>query len=669
MPTLVWVRRPLSGTSSAGASGGVSASAAAAAAAPDSAVSASSAAAVQVALPVVSSKQKATCSGKKTNRKRNRANAATTAKKKSKTTSGRDLPRGVTKKPSGKFGSSIQWGPKQCYIGTFDTPEQASAAYISARKDLDDANISTVGADEKDAIFDAAKKKALESFGGFVPEERDLPTGVKKKPSGRFRSDTYWGGKKRHIGTFDTPEQASAAYMSMRKDLDNAKLSAFGADEVDAIFDAAKEKALEVAANAATTAKKKSKTTSGRDLPRGVRKTLSGKFKSETRWGGKQRVIGMFDTPEQASAAYLSVKRDRDDVILPSCGAAQVDAMFDAAKKTAQESVGIVKRKPRGVQKKPSGKFGSSIQWGPKQCYIGTFDTAEQASAAYLCVRKDLDDAAVSSCGAHEVDSVFDKAKQKAIDSFGAFDPEKRDLPTGVYKLRSGKYQSRIKWGRKTRRIGMFDTPEQASAAYMSVRKDLDDANISMVDADEVNIVFDLAKTKAIDSFGAFDPEKRDLPTGVYKLRSGKFKSEIRWGGKTRRIGMFDTSEQASAAYMSVRKDLDDAKLSALGDDEANATFDEVKTKALEAVGGFVTRDLPQGVSKRSSGNFQSAIFWGGEQHHIGTFDSPEQASAAYMSARKDRDDAHLSALGADEVKTAFDAAKKKALEATYVIM
>ena len=43
---------------------------------------------------------------------------------------------------------------------------------MSVKKDLGDANISTVGADEKDAIFDAVKKKALESFGGFVPEER-----------------------------------------------------------------------------------------------------------------------------------------------------------------------------------------------------------------------------------------------------------------------------------------------------------------------------------------------------------------------------------------------------------------------------------------------------------------------------------------------------------------
>ena len=55
-------------------------------------------------------------------------------------------------------------------------------------------------------------------------------------------------GKMRYIGSsFDTPEQASAAYMSMKKDLDAAKLSAFGADKKEAIFDAAKKKALETA--------------------------------------------------------------------------------------------------------------------------------------------------------------------------------------------------------------------------------------------------------------------------------------------------------------------------------------------------------------------------------------------------------------------------------------
>ena len=257
MPTLVWVYRPKSGT--IGAAGVDSArKAEAAAAVPDPVVTAAAAAAavpdsVHVALPAVSSNRCADAGGgKRKKRKTNsRAKAATVAKKKSKTTSDRDLPRGVHTLSSGNFQSTIWWGTcnKQHHIGTFDTPEQASAAYMSARKDLDDANISTVGADEKDAIFDAAKKKALESFGGFVPEERYLPTGVRKSSSGKFTSYIKWGGKCRYIGTFDTPEQASVAYtcMSVRKDLDDAKLSALGADdEAKATFDEARKKALEM---------------------------------------------------------------------------------------------------------------------------------------------------------------------------------------------------------------------------------------------------------------------------------------------------------------------------------------------------------------------------------------------------------------------------------------
>ena len=71
---------------------------------------------------------------------------------------------------------------------------------------------------------------------------------------------------------------------------------------------------------------------------------------------------------------------------------------------------------------------------------------------------------------------------------------------------------------------------------------------------------------------------KRDgLPRGVYELRSGKFQTEIWWRGKNRCIGTFDTPEQASAAYVSVKKDLGDIELSALGADEINAAFDAVK--------------------------------------------------------------------------------------------
>ena len=277
MPTLVWIRRPKKGGGTSGAAAAAAAAAggedgARAAAAPepvasaaacteavppDSAISASSDPVQGASPPAISSKRcaKAAAGGKKRKRKIgtcNRAKAGTTAakKRKSKTTSDRDLPRGVTKTRSEKFESRSYWNGKIRYIGTFDTPEQASAAHMSVRKDLDDAKLSALGVDEAKAAFVEVKKKALESFGGLVSEERDLPTGVYKLRSGKFKSQIWWGGKKRHIGTFDTPEQASAAHMSARKDLDDAKLRSFGSHEVkeEATFDAAKKKALEALA-------------------------------------------------------------------------------------------------------------------------------------------------------------------------------------------------------------------------------------------------------------------------------------------------------------------------------------------------------------------------------------------------------------------------------------
>ena len=321
MPTLVWVCRPKSGTIGA------------AAAVPDP---------VHVALPAaVSSKRCADAGGgkRKKRKEKSRAKAATTAKRRSKAaTSERDIPRGIRKLSSGKFASRIGWGGKTRKIGTFYTPEQASAAYMSVRKDLDDVKLSACGASEVDAIFDAAQTKALEAVGGKVPKERksktsserDLPRGVYKLSSGKYETLTRSGGKTCYIGSFDTPEQASAAYMSVRKDLDDAKQSALSAHEVNAAFDAAKKKDVEALDGF---------TSETRDLPTGVRKTASGNFRSEIYWYGKNRQIGTFDTPEQASIAYMSVRKDLDDAKLSALGADEGKATFDEAKKKALEMV------------------------------------------------------------------------------------------------------------------------------------------------------------------------------------------------------------------------------------------------------------------------------------------------------------------------------------------
>ena len=88
-----------------------------------------------------------------------------------KATSGRGLPLGVTLESSGKFASQICWRGKQRYIGSFDTPEQASAVYAFARKGLDDANLLSFRPDEEDDLFDAAKKKALETVQAIIDND------------------------------------------------------------------------------------------------------------------------------------------------------------------------------------------------------------------------------------------------------------------------------------------------------------------------------------------------------------------------------------------------------------------------------------------------------------------------------------------------------------------
>ena len=361
MPTLVWVRRPESGADAAAREGSATRReaavpdpvvSAAAAAVPDGATTSVSivhADPVYVAFPAVSTKRPADGGEKK---KRKSAEAVTDAKKKSKATSERDLPTGVRKLRSGKYESRIRWGDKTHYIGVLDTPEQASAAFLSVRKERDIVELSALGAHEVNALFEAAKKKALEAVGeSKATSKRDLPQGVHRKSTGKFVSMISWGNKVRYryIGTFDTPEQASAAHLSVMKDRDDVELSALGADEVDTLFDAAKQKAVKAEGGFVRRKKKlprvggfiprKRAKTSERDLYQGFYKTSSGKFISVVRWGGKLRDIGTFDTPEQASAAFMSVKKYLEDAKLSACGADEVEAAFDAAKTRALKTL------------------------------------------------------------------------------------------------------------------------------------------------------------------------------------------------------------------------------------------------------------------------------------------------------------------------------------------
>ena len=239
------------------------------------------------------------------------------------------LPRGVNQTSAGTFQVRIRYsGTKNGHsqIGTFDTLDQASAAYTLVRNELDkDRSLSATALD---AVFEDAKARALKAAGKEVA--RGLPRGVREHISGRFKASAQYSGTKNtggYIGTFGTPEQASAAYTLVRGELD--KNRSRSAKELDGVFEAAKARALEAAGVRAPTGKKGG-------LPRGVQKAPSGRFQAGIKYSGtnnREKYIGTFDTPEQASTAYTLVRNELDKD--RSLGATALDAVFEDAKARA----------------------------------------------------------------------------------------------------------------------------------------------------------------------------------------------------------------------------------------------------------------------------------------------------------------------------------------------
>lgn len=76
-------------------------------------------------------------------------------------------------------------------------------------------------------------------------------------------------------------------------------------------------------------------------------------------------------------------------------------------------------------------------------------------------------------------DSLDDRSEnlREATQMQNAWNHKKRsrriELPMGVRNMASGKFQARIACNKKMIHLGTYDTPEQASAAYQTKRKEL----------------------------------------------------------------------------------------------------------------------------------------------------------------------------------------------------
>jgi hypothetical protein len=187
---------------------------------------------------------------------------------------------GVTNRASGKHGAAIKTEGIRKYLGLYATAEQAAKAYdkeaIKAGKPFSQLNYP-----EKAPVGYTPIQKALTSRNtvGY--------RGVYKMRK-KFKAQIKIGGKRTHIGLYDTPKEAAIAY-------DRAVLKAKQCTSLLNFPDMVHNLDVE------PKRKKRKLSSSGY---RGVRKTPYERFAANIRINGKLKSLGTFATAIQAALAY-----------------------------------------------------------------------------------------------------------------------------------------------------------------------------------------------------------------------------------------------------------------------------------------------------------------------------------------------------------------------------
>ena len=142
-------------------------------------------------------------------------------------------------KRSGKLRAAINIDGKVKFIGLFDSEDECEEAYLTAKSDNIHRTIALLPGDPyheptrlalariaRDRFSPRSKEVHLKAKASGIARAAaadkrraargDLPTGVHLMPGGRYRGNISIGGKTKHLGMFDTPEEAGEVYRLAR---------------------------------------------------------------------------------------------------------------------------------------------------------------------------------------------------------------------------------------------------------------------------------------------------------------------------------------------------------------------------------------------------------------------------------------------------------------------
>jgi hypothetical protein len=239
------------------------------------------------------------------------------------------------------------------------------------------------------------------------------------------------------------------------------------------------------------------------------------------------------------------------------------------------------------------------------------------------------------------------------------------------------RWQAQINYDSKQHYLGSFDTKQEAALAYdreaRQCRKDRP-LNYESITAAEEAAVQSQAEYILVHDMCAGPQEPKPRPSsGFYGVSANgkRWQANFRYDSKMHYLGRFDTKQEAALAY--------DRKVRQCGEDRP-LNYESIKAAedaALLAQAFFADalcagpkQPKPRppsgfyGVSA-SKKRWQATIYYDSKQHHLGTFDTKQEAALAYgREARQCRED---KLLNYESIKAAEQAAVQSQAEYTLV--
>ncbi len=168
-------------------------------------------------------------------------------------------------------------------------------------------------------------------------------------------------------------------------------------------------------------------------------------------------------------------------------------------------------------------KWIASIGLDGKQKYLGTYKTKEAAYAAYMLARAKLE----------KYEPIWGDLKLKRCADLEVTRRVKTSRFVGVHKISNKKWVAQIGIGKNRTYLGVFEIEEQASEAYQKAKQELDIMGVVIP-----NLKLQTSKYPGVNKVGK------------------RWRAKIRINNHQTHIGYFNTEEEASEAYQTVKREL-----------------------------------------------------------------------------------------------------------------